>query len=112
MEPFRVKQTTSAAKDCASKKSQIVLAGFSQGALMTRAAIKQLPMTIMEKVSAVILWGDPGMSPPFHFKAFPISDEIKYSETRRFKTTRTGPSDRRYQYPRQWREGPYCMSCP
>jgi len=52
-------------KECVKgtkEDSKIVMAGFSQGALMTRAAIKKLPAEVMKKVSAVVLWGDPGMS--------------------------------------------------
>jgi len=60
----RVKQVNSAVKECVKgtkEDSKIVMAGFSQGALMTRAAIKKLPAEVMKKVSAVVLWGDPGM---------------------------------------------------
>jgi hypothetical protein len=46
------------------------MGGFSQGALMTRAAIKQLPIAVMDKISAIALWGDPGMLKIYTLGAF------------------------------------------
>ncbi|KAH8593632.1 cutinase-domain-containing protein [Bisporella sp. PMI_857] len=57
-----VAQVKSAVKDCVKGKkddSKIIMAGFSQGALMTRAAIKKLPTDVVKSVSGVVLWGDP-----------------------------------------------------
>lgn len=38
--------------------SKIVVAGYSQGAAVTHAAVKALPSNIMDRLSAVVTFGD------------------------------------------------------
>jgi hypothetical protein len=98
----RVKQVTSAVKDCVKgtkDDSKIVMAGFSQGALMTRAAIKKLPIDVMNHVSAIVLWGDPGMLRFLRYwKPFQLT---QHSETNKCESWSTGCSHRWYEYPRK-----------
>lgn len=40
--------------------TQVVMSGYSQGAQVTHLAAADLPAATMEKVSAVVTFGDPG----------------------------------------------------
>lgn len=54
------------------------MSGYSQGAQLVHNAASELPASTMDKVSAVVTFGDPGMRSPFSLSRFPSPKKEHY----------------------------------
>lgn len=62
--------------------TQVVMSGYSQGAQVVHDAAADLPAATMDKVGAVVTFGDPGLSHLFFFFFFwvPGCEDVKVAD--------------------------------